>query len=86
LKEKLLAAHRANLKTVVIPKDNEKDLDEVPANILRNLEIIRVDNVDEVLKVALVQEENNSEGKLPGESPCFDITQVPAVNSSHLAS
>ena len=86
LKEKLLAAHRANLKTVIIPKDNEKDLDEVPANILKNLEIIRVDNVDEVLKVALVQEENNSEGKLPGESPCFDITQVPAVNSSHLAS
>jgi ATP-dependent Lon protease len=86
LKEKLLAAHRANLKTVIIPKDNEKDLDEVPANILKNLEIIRVDNVDEVLKVALVQEENNSEGKLPGESPCFDITKVPAVNSSHLAS
>jgi len=86
LKEKLLAAHRANLKTVVIPKDNEKDLDEVPANILKALEIIRVDHVDEVLKVALVQEEMNLGETLPGESPCFGITQVPAVNSSQLAS
>ena len=53
LKEKLLAAHRGNIRTVIIPKDNEKDLAEVPANVLKNLEIILVDHVDEVLKAAL---------------------------------
>ncbi len=54
LKEKLLAAHRANLKTVVIPKDNEKDLADVPANVLKVLEIVFVDHMDEVMKVAFV--------------------------------
>ena len=54
LKEKLLAAHRANLKTVIIPKDNEKDLADVPANILKALEIVFADHMDEVMKVALV--------------------------------
>jgi ATP-dependent Lon protease len=54
LKEKLLAAHRGNIGTVIIPKDNEKDLAEVPANVLKNLKIILVDNVDEVLKAALL--------------------------------
>ncbi len=54
LKEKLLAAHRGNLKTVIIPKDNEKDLADVPANVLKAMEIISVDHMDEVMKVALV--------------------------------
>ena len=54
LKEKLLAAHRGNLKTVIIPKDNEKDLADVPANVLKALEIVSVDHMDEVMKVALV--------------------------------
>ncbi len=53
LKEKLLAAHRGNIKTVIIPKDNEKDLADVPANILKALEIVHVEHMDEVLKVAL---------------------------------
>ena len=53
LKEKLLAAHRGDIRTVIIPKDNEKDLADVPANVLKNLEIILVDHVDEVLKYAL---------------------------------
>jgi len=54
LKEKLLAAHRGNLKTVIIPKDNEKDLADVPANVLKAIEIVSVDHMDEVMKVALV--------------------------------
>jgi ATP-dependent Lon protease len=61
LKEKLLAAHRANMKTVLIPKDNERDLSEVPANVLKALEIIFVENVDEVMKVAFVKEEKTVE-------------------------
>tara|TARA_Y100001934_G_scaffold114100_1_gene139657 strand:+ start:16468 stop:18882 length:2415 start_codon:yes stop_codon:yes gene_type:complete len=54
LKEKLLAAHRGGIKTVLIPKDNEKDLPEIPENVKRGLEIIPVSSVDEVIKAALV--------------------------------
>ena len=55
LKEKLLAAHRGEIKTVLIPKDNEKDLTEIPNNIKQKLEIIPVQWIDEVLQVALVK-------------------------------
>jgi ATP-dependent Lon protease len=55
LKEKLLAAHRAGIKKVLIPMENKKDLVEVPKTILDSMEIIPVKNVDEVLKVALTK-------------------------------
>ena len=55
LKEKLLAAHRAGIKKVLIPEENKKDLIEVPKTILESMEIITVKNVDEVLKVALTK-------------------------------
>ena len=55
LKEKLLAAHRAGIKKVLIPKENKKDLIEVPKTVLETVEIIFVKNVDEVLKVALTK-------------------------------
>jgi len=55
LKEKLLAALRGGIKTVLIPQENEKDLAEIPANIRAGLEIIPVAHVDEVLARALVQ-------------------------------
>ena len=54
LKEKLLAAHRGDIKTVLIPKENEKDLSEIPNNIKQKLEIIPVQWIDEVLQIALV--------------------------------
>jgi len=53
LKEKLLAARRGGIKTVVIPKENERDLAEIPANITENLTITAVKWIDEVLAVAL---------------------------------
>jgi ATP-dependent Lon protease len=56
LKEKLLAAHRAGIKKVLIPFENEKDLVEVPEVIKKNIEIVSVKNVDEVLKHALTKE------------------------------
>jgi ATP-dependent Lon protease len=56
LKEKLLAALRGGLKTVLIPKDNEKDLAEIPDNVKRGLTIIPVASMDELLKHALVRE------------------------------
>jgi ATP-dependent Lon protease len=55
LKEKLLAALRAGLKTVIIPADNEKDLAEIPDNVKAGLTIVPVKNVEEVLKVALTR-------------------------------
>jgi ATP-dependent Lon protease len=61
LKEKLLAAHRVGIKKVIIPKDNEKDLSEVPSNILKNIEIIFVQHVDEALSVALLPKEDIDE-------------------------
>ena len=55
LKEKLLAAHRAGIKKVIIPIENKKDLIEVPKTILESIEVITVKNIDEVLKVALTK-------------------------------
>jgi len=56
LKEKLLAALRGGIKTVLIPKENEKDLPEIPDNVKDGLKIIPVSHVSEVLKHALVHE------------------------------
>ncbi len=56
LKEKLLAAHRAGIKQVVIPKENEKDLIDIPKKVREDIKIIPVENVDEVLKIALKNE------------------------------
>lgn len=53
LKEKLLAALRGGIKTVIIPKENEKDLAEIPDNVKKGMKIIPVDNVADVLKIAL---------------------------------
>jgi ATP-dependent Lon protease len=53
LREKMIAAHRGGIDTLVIPKENEKDLAEIPANVKRNLTIHRVEHMDEVLVAAL---------------------------------
>jgi ATP-dependent Lon protease len=55
LKEKLLAAHRGGMRMVIIPKENEKDLADIPKNIIRKLDIRPVSTVDEVLNLALVE-------------------------------
>jgi ATP-dependent Lon protease len=59
LKEKILAAHRGNIKIVIIPKDNERDLAEVPQNVQKALKIIFVEHIDEVMKIAFVQDEED---------------------------
>ncbi|MCC6445496.1 MAG: endopeptidase La [Armatimonadetes bacterium] len=55
LKEKMLAAHRAGIKTVIFPRENEKDLEEIPENVKEALEFRMVDHMDEVLEIALLQ-------------------------------
>ncbi len=56
LKEKLLAAHRAGINQVIIPKENEKDLIDIPKKVREDIKITPVENVDEVLKIALKNE------------------------------
>ncbi len=67
LKEKILAAHRGNIKTVVIPKDNEKDLAEVPKNVQKALKIVFVEHIDEVLDIAFAKDEDTFGNLLTGE-------------------
>jgi len=56
VKEKLLAAHRAGSRTVILPRDNEKDLADIPVSIQQELSIRFVENMDEVLELALERE------------------------------
>lgn len=55
LKEKLLAAHRGGIKTVLIPRDNEKDLEDIPENVKEGLQLIAISTAQEALKIALTQ-------------------------------
>ena len=70
LKEKVLAAHRAGLKTVVIPRENEKDLEEVPLDVRTHMIFAPVERVDQVLELALedqpVAEEQESQATEAG--------------------
>ena len=56
IKEKVLAAHRAGSKIIILPRENEKDLEDIPQNIKRKLEFVLVEHMDEVLEKALVEE------------------------------
>jgi ATP-dependent Lon protease len=81
LKEKLLAALRAGIKTVFIPKDNEKDLAEIPDNVKTNLTLIPVSGVDEVIARALVRAPVAIEWEEPPEIPAV-LPQVPQVGAT----
>jgi len=52
LKEKVIAAHRAGIKTIVFPKENEKDLEEIPENIRQKINFVAVTDMDQVLATA----------------------------------
>jgi len=73
LKEKLLAALRGGIKTVLIPVDNEKDLAEIPENVRRGLKIIPVATADEALRLALVREPMPIDWEEP---PDEDVTKL----------
>jgi ATP-dependent Lon protease len=76
LKEKMIAAHRGGIDTLVIPKENEKDLAEIPANVRRNLTIIAVEHMDEVLATALAASDPDS-FLHEGDHVLDDILEVP---------
>jgi len=75
LKEKLLAAHRGGIETVIIPAENEKDLVEIPVNILRKLEILPVSSIDDVLRIALVEVPKPASGNLESKASLADISE-----------
>lgn len=84
LKEKLLAALRAGIKTVLIPKDNVKDLEEIPANVKNGLEIVPVKWIDEILPIALV-----SDPMKRNEIKVGDVTSelvAPKIETADIAS
>jgi ATP-dependent Lon protease len=78
LKEKLLAAHRGGIKTVMIPEDNVKDLQDIPENVKNRLEIVPVRWIDRVLDVAL----ETSPQPLPDEEPAKVVEGVAAAAPS----
>ena len=55
LKEKVLAAHRLGIKTIILPKENKRDMDDIPNNIRKQLEFVLVEHMDEVLNCAMVE-------------------------------
>jgi ATP-dependent Lon protease len=71
LKEKLIAAQRGKVERVIIPKDNEKDLKDIPAKVLKSMEIIPVEHMDEVLKAALVLDDPETLFKPIPEGECL---------------
>ncbi|MEW8507560.1 MAG: endopeptidase La [Candidatus Thiodiazotropha sp.] len=75
LKEKLLAAHRGGIATVIIPEENERDLVDIPKNIKQNLDIKPVRWIDEVLQIALKELPQPREGKPAQESPAKSAEQ-----------
>ena len=74
VKEKVLAAHRAGVKNIILPKDNEKDLADIPKNVLDALNVYMVETMDEVLKIALAEP---LPGRLPAEA------QAEPVDADH---
>ena len=83
LKEKLLAALRAGITTVFIPKDNEKDLAEIPDNVKKNLTLVPVAHVDDVIAQALVRKPEPIEWTEPADvDPPVAATVAPGAGSS----
>jgi ATP-dependent Lon protease len=79
LKEKKLAAHRAGIKTVLIPKANKKDLRDIPKKIRAQLRIVPVEFVDDVLREALVLEKPEEFGRRAEGSKTTDAAGAPGA-------
>jgi ATP-dependent Lon protease len=87
LKEKVLAAHRAGIKRVLIPADNEKDIEEIPATVLKTVQLELVSHMDDVLKKALALDDPArlfrtpaDESQSKDESPAYPdkVDEAPA--------
>jgi ATP-dependent Lon protease len=78
LKEKVLAAHRGGIKTILVPEENEKDIEDIPSTILKSVDLVLVSHMDEVLKKALILTDpeslfkNKTEPESKEEPPGFE--------------
>ena len=68
IKEKVIAAHRAGIKTVIMPKENKKDLEDIPSYVLKDLKFVFVDHMDQVVRVALSRPMKPEDGEVEPES------------------
>jgi ATP-dependent Lon protease len=68
IKEKVLAAHRSGMKTVILPKRNEHDLEDIPEEVVADVEFVLAETIDDVLKLSLVHTEPSLDGPAAAES------------------
>ena len=85
LKEKVLAAHRMGIQAVILPRDNEKDLPDIPANIQQELSLRFVDTMDEVLELALEQKIEERAGLTPEVNPAPEVESPAEPDREQLA-
>jgi len=84
LKEKVLAAHRAGIKIVIIPKENLKDIEEIPENIRKEVELVPVSSMDEVFRLALVRmPDGHTDKKVPNVMEMGQASEEAAVSLEH---
>jgi ATP-dependent Lon protease len=76
VKEKVIAAHRAGLKTIILPKDNKKDMEDVPQEVLKDLTFKFVEHMDEVLPLALAKQLPQAKSERP------PLTQSPLIHAT----
>ncbi|HVZ12469.1 MAG TPA: endopeptidase La, partial [Patescibacteria group bacterium] len=76
LKEKLIAAHRAGLKTIILPKENRKDLEDVPKQVIHDLRFVFVSHMDDVLRVALTKPISGLQEIKGEQTPTANITSL----------
>jgi len=88
LKEKVMAAHRAGIKTIIIPKENERDLVDVPARVRRSMEVVLAETMEDVLRVALrerpAQQPVQVAAIAGGTAADDDETEAPPEGSEHI--
>ncbi len=77
VKEKMLAAHRAGIKYMIMPADNRRDLTDIPANVKRKVEVKQVEHMDEVLEMALAEPLKGIKKELPEKSPAKEDLELP---------
>jgi ATP-dependent Lon protease len=80
VKEKVLAAHRAGVTNIVLPRDNEKDLADIPKNVLDSLNLHLVSTMDEVLKIALAEP---LPARLPGAQVVPEVADAGDTPTTH---
>ncbi len=80
VKEKVLAAHRANLKTVILPKRNEADLEDIPEEVLKDMKFVYVDTVDEVMRAAL-EDQPHQQDEVHTEEKQISQVQEPEMTT-----